>query len=138
MDWITDEVAIGNYLEAQDATLLKQSGIRSVVSLDGTLSAKHAAELGLIELALYRLIDGAGNDLRVLGFAIDDLLRLARTRSPVLVHCHAGRSRSAVVAAGYLMRLHGIGPAEAIAAIAAKREINVTPALVELLHKLEV
>jgi protein-tyrosine phosphatase len=138
MDWITDAVAIGNYLEAQDAALLKQSGIRSVVSLDGTLSTKHAAELGLAEVAAYRLIDGAGNDLRVLGFAIDDLLRMARTRPSVLVHCHAGRSRSAVVVAGYLMRLHGIDPAEAIAAVAAKREINVTPVLVELLHKLEV
>lgn len=127
MDWITDEVAIGNYLEAQDAALLKQSRIRSVVSLDGTLSTKHAVELGLAEVAAYRLIDGAGNDLRVLGFAIDDLLRLTRTQSPVLVHCHAGRSRSAIVVAGYLMKRHSIASAEAIAAIARPSARSTSP-----------
>ena len=44
MDWITDEVAIGNYLEAQDAALLMQHAFRSVVSLDGTLSAREIAQ----------------------------------------------------------------------------------------------
>jgi protein-tyrosine phosphatase len=138
LDWITDEVAIGNYLEAQDAALLKQHAFRSVVSLDGTLSTKQAAEFGLSEVASYQLVDGAGNDLRVFQLAIDDLRRLARLHSPVLVQCHAGRSRSAVVVAGYLMHANQIEPAEAIAAVAAKRDINVTPALLELLHKLEV
>jgi protein-tyrosine phosphatase len=137
MDWITDEVAIGNYLEAQDALLLKQHAFRSVVSLDGTLTAAHAEEFGLSEVASYRLVDGAGNDLRVFRFAIDDLRRLARTRAPVLVQCHAGRSRSPVVVAGYLMEERGIGPEEALAAVAARREINVTPGFVELLDKLE-
>jgi protein-tyrosine phosphatase len=138
LDWITDEVAIGNYLEAQDAALLKEHAFRSVLSLDGTLSGKQAAAFGLSEVASYRLIDGPGNDLRVLQFAIDDLCRLARLHPPVLVQCHAGRSRSAVVVAAYLMQVRGIEPGDAMAAVAAKREINVTPALVELLHKLDV
>jgi protein-tyrosine phosphatase len=138
LDWITDEVAIGNYLEAQDATLLRQHAFRSIVSLDGTLSAQQSAELGLSEVASYRLIDGAGNDVRVFRWVIDDLRRLARLHAPVLVQCHAGRSRSAVVVAGYLMQDRGTEPEEAIAAVAARREINITPALVELLYKLEV
>ena len=138
MDWITDEVAIGNYLEAQDVALLKQHAFRSVVSLDGSLSAKSAAEFGLAEVAAYRLIDGAGNDLRLFRYAIDDLRRLARLQPPVLVQCHAGRSRSAVVVAAYLMYARKLEPEEAIAAVAAKREINIAPALVELLHKLGV
>jgi protein-tyrosine phosphatase len=137
MDWITDQVAIGNYLEAQDAALLKQHAFRSVLSLDGTLTAKQAAEFGLAEVASHRLIDGAGNDLRVLRFAIEDLRRLAETQAPVLVQCHAGRSRSAVVVAGYLIGISGIEPEEAVAAVAAKREINVASALIELLYKLD-
>jgi protein-tyrosine phosphatase len=137
MDWITDDVAIGNYLEAQATALLTQQAFRSVLSLDGTLTPEQAAELGLAEVASYRLIDGAGNDPRVFRFAIDDLRRLARTHAPVLVQCHAGRSRSAVVVAGYLVRMHGMEPEEAIAAVAAKREINITPALIELLYQLE-
>jgi protein-tyrosine phosphatase len=137
LDWITDEVAIGNYLKAQDAALLKQQAFRSVVNLDGTLSTKQAGEFGLAEVVAYRLIDGAGNDPRVFRYAVDDLRRLARLHPPVLVQCHAGRSRSAVVVAAYLMRSRDLEPEEAIAAVAAKREINVTPALVELLYKLE-
>jgi protein-tyrosine phosphatase len=138
LDWITDEVAIGNYLEAQDAALLTQHAFRSVVSLDGTLSDTHAAEFGLAEVASYRLIDGPGNDLRVFRLAVDDLRRLARLHPSVLVQCHAGRSRSAVVVAGYLMHVRNVEPADAIAAVAARRAINVTPALVDLLYKLEV
>lgn len=138
MDWITDEVAIGNYLEAQDVELLRQHAFRSIISLDGTLSAKHATEFGLVEVAAYRFIDGAGNDLRMFRYAIDDLRRLARLHPPVLVQCRAGRSRSAVIVAAYLMYARKLEPEAAIAAVADKREINVTPALVELLHKLEV
>jgi protein-tyrosine phosphatase len=137
VDWITDEVAISNYLEAQDAALLKQQGFRSVLSLDGTLTERHAAPFGLSEVASYRLIDGPGNDLRVFRFAIEDLKRLAASHSPVLVQCHAGRSRSAVVVAAHLMAVCGLNPENAIALVASKREINVTPALVDLLHRLE-
>ena len=137
MDWITEDVAIGNYLEAQDVALLTQHGVRSAVSLDGTLTVKHTAELGLAEIASYRLIDGAGNDLRLFRLAVDDLHRLVRLQPPVLVQCHAGRSRSAVVVAAYLMQVWAIAPEEALAAIAAKRDLNVTPALVNLLHQLE-
>lgn len=36
MDWITDRIAIGNYLDAQDRTLLQAEGVRAVLSLDGT------------------------------------------------------------------------------------------------------
>ena len=137
MDWITDQVAIGNYLEAVDVTLLKEHGFRSAHSLDGTLDEHHASRLGLSEVASYPLIDGPGNDLRVFRFAIDDLRRLAAARGPVLVQCHAGRSRSAVVVAAYLMESRGLGPGEAIALVAARREIDVTPALLDLLHRLE-
>jgi dual specificity phosphatase 12 len=135
VDWITDEVAIGNYLEALDAALLKHQGFRSVLSLDGTLTEQHAAQFGLSEVVSYRLIDGPGNDLRVFRLAIEDLKRLAASHSPVLVQCHAGRSRSAVVVAAHLMEAYGLNPDQAIALVASKREINVTSALVDLLHK---
>jgi protein-tyrosine phosphatase len=137
VDWITDRVAIGNYLEARDSDLLKRHGFRSALSLDGALAEGQAAELGLSEVASYPLVDGPGNDLRVLRFAVDDLRRLAEAHGPTLVQCHAGRSRSAVVVAAHLMEACGLGAAEAIARVAAKRDINVTPALIDLLRKLE-
>ena len=78
-----------------------------------------------------------GNDLRVIRFAVDDLKRMVAAHGPVLVHCHAGRSRSAVVVAAYLMDAHALGANTAVDRVAAKRPINITPALLTLLRKLE-
>lgn len=55
MDWITDRIAIGNYLDAQDRTLLQAEGVRAVLSLDGTLEANRTADLGVQEIACHRL-----------------------------------------------------------------------------------
>lgn len=137
MNWITDKIAIGNYLDAQDIELIKEYGIRSVVCLDGSLRSSHAAALELSEVAAYQLIDGAGNDLRIIRFAVDDLIRLVESNPPVLVHCHAGRSRSAVVVAAYIMKVQGLSADDALALVAAKREISVTPGLEEILYRLE-
>lgn len=104
---------------------------------NGTLAEQEAVDFGLFEVSSYSLIDGPGNDLRVLRFAVADLRRLA-AQGPVLVQCHAGRSRSVVVVAGYLMEMHCISARETIARVAAKRDVNVTPALAELLQKLEI
>ncbi len=82
MDWITDHIAIGNYLEAQDPEVLRRHGIRSVVSLDGTLSSGDAARLGIAAVAGFRLIDGKGNDLRVVRLAIKSLSELVLSHAP--------------------------------------------------------
>jgi hypothetical protein len=136
MDWITDGVAIGNYLEAQDPELLRRHGFRSVLSLDGTLVSDDASRLGVSAVEACRLIDGAGNDLRVFRRAVEALGKLAKSHAPVLVHCHAGRSRSVAVVAGHLANTLSISAEEAIAQVTAKREVNVTPALEELLYDL--
>jgi protein-tyrosine phosphatase len=136
MDWITDEVAIGNYLEAQDTALLRASRFRSVLSLDGTLTPGQAADLGVEEVVVIRLLDGPGNDLFTFRRAVAAVTELVENRSPVLVQCHAGRSRSAVVVAGYLVRALGLDPEEALAQVSARREICVTRGLEELLDRL--
>ena len=134
MDWITDEIAIGNYREAGDRIFLATQGIRSILSLDGTLSASHAESLRLVEVAGYRLIDGAGNDARLFRLAVDDLRRMLKAAPPVLVHCHAGRSRSAVLVAAFLMQAEKLGPSEAVSRVASRRAINITEDLLALLE----
>ncbi len=136
LDWITKDIAIGTYLEAQDPDLLKEHGICSLVSLDGSMMGKNHDELGLAEIAAYDLIDGDGNDLWLLRRCVEDLGRLAASRAPVLVHCHAGRSRSAVVVAAHLMKIMNLEAAQAVAVIASKRDINIAPALMRVLHLL--
>ena len=82
------------------------------------------------------LEDARGNDPRLFTRAIEALIGLTKENGPVLVQCHAGRSRSAVVVAGYFMRTREIEADEALALVAAKREIAVTAGLEELLDRL--
>ena len=136
MDWITDSIAIGNYLEAQDKHLLTQSGIRSALSLDGTLTPNQVEEMGLQRMVTTVLIDGPGNDLRVFGGAVESLMYLVQTQAPVLVQCHAGRSRSVAVVAGFLMRMQDLDPDDALELVTAKREAMVASDLKHLLYNL--
>jgi protein-tyrosine phosphatase len=130
MDWITDRVAVGNYLEAQDADLLRKESIASVLSLDRTLQGRNAADLGLQTITVVPLEDAAGNDPRLFRRAVEALEDLVRQAGPV-------RSRSAVVVAGYLKRSQGLDAEEALARVAAKRDVAVNPALERLLEALE-
>ena len=136
MDWITDRIAIGNYLEAQNPTFLSNNGFRSVLSLDGTLTSHEPDDLKVEEILVVKLIDGAGNSLLSFRRAVEYLDDLVESYPPVMVHCHAGRSRSAVVVAGYFMQTEGIGPKEALARVSSKREINITQGLENLLFHL--
>jgi len=137
MDWITENIAVGNYLEAQDAELLRREGVRSVLSLDRTLTVHDAQRLGLEEVESVPLEDGPGNDLRLFRQAVEALGTLLRKNKPVLVQCHAGRSRSAVVVAGYLMVSLGMEREEALKFVANKRDIAVTAGLERLLESLD-
>jgi hypothetical protein len=135
VDWITDQVAIGNHAEAQDADLLREQGVRSVLSLDGSLAPGDARHLGVAAVVAFDLIDGTGNEPGALGRAVAALQGLLRAYPPVLVHCHAGRSRSVIVVAGLLARTLRIGPTEAIARVAARRVVCISPEFEELLYE---
>lgn len=137
MDWITEKIAIGNYLEAQDEELLRSEAVVSVLGLDRTLQGRAPADLGLERIEIIPLEDRAGNDPRLFRRAVDALARFVREAPPVLVHCHAGRSRSAIVVAGHLMVSLGITAEDALALVVAKREIAVTEGLERLLEGLE-
>lgn len=137
MNWITDDIAIGNYLDVQDVSLLRKEGIVSVLSLDRALSEQDAEAMGLKAIEAVPLDDGPGNDPRLFRRAVGALRSLCQQNGPVLVQCHAGRSRSAVVVAGYLIMSLGIEAEESLARVAAKREIAVTSGLERLLESLD-
>ena len=136
MDWITDDVAIGNYLEALDVELLHREKFASALTLDGTLHGKDPADIGLRRIEVVPLEDAPGNEPRLYKLAVEYLSEMVQEAPPVLVQCHAGRSRSAVVVAGYLVTARGIAPEEALRFVAGKRQIAVTPGLERLLDYL--
>jgi hypothetical protein len=53
MDWITDQIAIGNYLDAEDSELRRAQGIRSMICLNGKLRGVSPAALELEALDNY-------------------------------------------------------------------------------------
>jgi protein-tyrosine phosphatase len=136
MDWITETIAIGNYLDAQDKDLLRRESVVSVLCLDRTLEGKTAAAFGLKAIEVVPLEDAPGNDPQFFLLAVQTLSRLAKQHGRVLVQCHAGRSRSAVVVAGHLMKVLGIDADQALARVAAKREIAVTAGVERLLDSI--
>ncbi len=135
MDWITDTIAIGNYLDAQDQELLQRSAVGSILGLTCALEGADPAALGVKQIRVVPLEDGPGNDLATFRHALGVLAELLAQAPPVLVHCHAGRSRSVVVVAAHLMAVRGLGCDDALAYIAARREVAVSPALLRLLER---
>jgi protein-tyrosine phosphatase len=136
VDWVTNKIAIGNRIDAQNRMLLEKHGIRSVLTLDGSIGSSYVEEFALDDHATFNLIDGDGNNPSDLRGAIDTLIDMVAQSAPVLVHCRAGRSRSPVVVAGYLMRIQSLSVDVALARVAEKREIMLTPGIEKVLYTL--
>lgn len=134
MDWISDSIAIGNYLDATDTALHKAEGIRSLLCLDGKLRSADAVRLELAELVSIPLIDGDGNKPEEFEAAVRAVDRLVSKHGKLLVQCHAGRSRSAIVVAAHMIRKERLRPVEALQRIAERREIAITAGLEKFLR----
>ena len=132
MDSITDKIWIGNYIDAKNQSALAETGIRSILCLDGCLSGATAAEVGVERVEVVELIDGAGNPPETFLRAVWLLRELVLRHAPVLVHCHAGQSRSAAVVCKLFMQ-QGDSLSEAMRRITAKRRVAIIAGLQEAL-----
>ena len=81
VDWITDTIAIGNYLDALDADLLRREKIASALSLDAVLYGKEPSEYGLKRIEVVPLEDALGNEPRLYRLAVDYLRELVQVRA---------------------------------------------------------
>ncbi len=133
MDSITDEIWIGNFIDAQDCKALYECGIHSILCLDGCLRGRNAEELGVERIEVVELIDGRGNRPEIVLRAVGMLKQLKGDHAPVLVHCHAGQSRSAAIVCKYFMKEEGNSLADAMKRITAKRRVAIQVGLQEVL-----
>jgi len=134
MDWITDTIAIGTYVEAHNRVVRVGAGIRSIICLDAAVRDPDEPNLDIDDYEVVDLADGPGNDPRTFDRAVRLVGAFSEQSPKLLVHCRAGRSRSAVVVAGYLMRNRHWSSGKAMAFIAAHRDIQLTPGIEELLQ----
>jgi protein-tyrosine phosphatase len=134
MDSITDRIWIGNSHEAKDRDSLQLAGIRSTLCLDGCMAGVRPEEVGVDRVEVVELIDGSGNRPEVFLRAVRLFRELAAKHPPVLVHCYAGRSRSAAVVCRLFMSEEGNNLREAMRRITSKRKVAIAAALQEFLN----
>lgn len=130
MDWITDQVAIGNF---RDAASVSSAEVSAIVCVAGCCDPDRVEP----DVYVFELIDGPGNPPATFDGAVETVVDLLTSGERVLVHCHAGRSRSVCVVAAALMKTQGLSRSAAIATVAAKREISPTEAVLAHLVRYE-
>jgi hypothetical protein len=133
MDFVTDAIAIGTYVEARDRELLVASEITGMLCLarDRMADPPPAG----VEKDSWPLEDGRGNARSDIAGALGKLDRLLGRHARVLVHCNAGKSRSCGVVAVWLARKERLTLEAAIARVAEKRPaLWITPDFREVLE----
>src|SRR5882724_7800963 len=133
MDKITDDIWIGSFVDANDRNALCREGIHSILCLDGCQREIKADKLGVKQIEVVELVDGRGNRPEVFLRAVGLLKSLTTKHSPVLVHCHAGQSRSAAVVCKFFMKEKGDSLGQAMKRITAKRKVAIVAGLQEAL-----
>jgi protein tyrosine phosphatase len=137
LDEIAPQIWIGNYWAAYDPDSLRTMGsILNLMSQDDEQAIKpwldeiHGEQLRTIEerrrelkSETVRLVDDHGNEFRRLRLAVDAIDELVRSSPPVLIHCRAGRGRSAAVVAGYFIVYGGLTAKDALEKVAQRRDI---------------
>jgi hypothetical protein len=127
MTFITDTIAIGNCMDAEDQTAIGAAGIRSILCLNGLLAGRTPEQCGVEALTCFNFIDGCGNDPALFDRAVRIVTQYSAQSPKLLVHCHAGRSRSVMVVAAHLVRQTGWDLRKALDLIHTKRRDIVHP-----------
>ena len=132
MDQITNNIWIGSINDVRDHHGIRKNGIQSILCLDGCLAGNKVDEFGVQRMEVVELIDGRGNPPEVFLRAVKLLQQLIAKNPPVLVHCHAGQSRSAAVVCKMFMK-EGNSLGDAMKKITAKRKVAIQVGLQEAL-----
>jgi hypothetical protein len=130
LDWITNDIAIGNCDDAVRLAELRAAGIAAILSLTGWPNSSYNAHG--IAWRCVELIDGEGNEVHRLQEAVLHLHELL-ANGAVMVHCMEGVSRSALVVASYLADRHARSFDECLQEVArARKGVYLQPGLVDL------
>jgi protein-tyrosine phosphatase len=136
VDQITEQLFIGNHIEAHDWQVLRDHGIQAILSLDGSYVGKEEAVSDIKKIYAVELIDGPGNSIQSFEMLTRELIEMVKLYPPVLIHCHAGRSRSVATAAAYLVVQEKFEPAAAVEYVCTRRSSYLAPELERLVYRL--
>ena len=119
---------IGNMNDALNYGLHKNLNVKTVVNCTKDVQFINN-ELTNIRVPVDDNLDPQEieNMYKLMNRAVDLIHISLMSGETVLVHCHAGRQRSAAIIAAYLMKYGGINPVDAIRHIRSKRSIAFYP-----------
>lgn len=121
-DRIDEHILVGALPFASDVPALKAEGVRAVVNTCEEYAGPEAAYAASgIEQLRIPTVDFTPPKLEDIERAIAYIKERAARGESVLVHCKAGRGRSATVAACWLIAAHGMTPEQAQARLLEKR-----------------
>lgn len=125
---------LGSAVDMHDLRTVLSEGIEAVVDL----AMNEPVPLVTRDLVYCRfpLLDGAGNDSRVLRIALHTTAELLRRDVKTLVYCSAGMSRTPAVAAGALALGFGLTFESARSLVAANAPVDISPTLLSDIHRL--
>lgn len=118
---------LGHAGDLRDPTLLLDAGIRAVVDLAANEPFPHLPR-DLI-YCRFPLLDGSGNDPKLLRLAIGTLVELIDMGIPTIVCCSNGMSRSTAIAAAAIARMSGTSADDKLIWIASQVKHDVSPGL---------
>jgi protein-tyrosine phosphatase len=134
MDWITDQLAIGNWRDARSLTTHTLAGVSAILCLLPGCTCEDREDLQDVDVQHVPLVDAAGNNHAAIRLAVQFLSECEMDGLRVLVHCRAGRSRSAAVVARFFMESRNLTAPAAIAQISDRRETWLSPGIDEILR----
>jgi protein-tyrosine phosphatase len=113
---------IGNARDARDLQGVFATGVEAIVDL----AAEEWPASPTRDLVYLRfpIVDGGGNDPKVLRSLMGSLTSLIRDRVPTLVACRLGMSRSPTVAAVAYGLVHGIPALDVMSMIEGPRDVS--------------
>ncbi len=123
---IPELLYLGHALDARDPQQLFEHRVAAVVDL--AFEEPPAALPRSLIYCRFPLIDGAGNERRLLRLAVHTVAALLSDAVPALVACGAGMSRSPAVAAVALAIHRQQPPEEMLREIVTSRTHDVSPA----------
>src|SRR5436309_2340860 len=117
---------LGHIEDARDLRAVHSAGIRALVDLAANeLPVPVSRDLIYCR---FPLVDGLGNSPDMLRLAISVTADLLRCKTPTLVFCSAGMSRTPAVAAAALSRATGRTAEQCLAEIVQGAAVDLSPA----------
>ncbi len=127
MDWITKNIAIGDYIDSKKA---QEGDFDAILCLVSSCCNIADTRFNILNVSL---IDAAGNDRDKFEEATNFIDKIVSRNEKILVHCYAGRSRSVSIVARYLMISKNIASKEALSIIERKHKICLSNGINEIL-----